>query len=70
MAQSKLYRINGQHEKAIKSLERALKTSPRNENIYIDLGMIYRELGDDKKNINLCKKSVSTQPGSTKSLLD
>ena len=62
MAQSKLYRMNDQHEKAIKSLERALKTSPRNEDIYIDLGMIYRELGDDKKILTCVKKALALNP--------
>jgi tetratricopeptide (TPR) repeat protein len=57
-----LYLENKPRE-ALPHLERALYENPQNEKIYLYLGIVYEQIGDTKKSIQILKRGLNVSEG-------
>ncbi|WP_434763191.1 tetratricopeptide repeat protein [Vibrio fortis] len=60
-----VYRDLGQHEKAIKYYQGAIKIEPYFENSYANLADLYRALGDESKAMATLQQGIEAQPKSS-----
>ena len=62
MLQATIYRDNRKHPQAIKVLDQMLNIFPRSGDVHLELGLVYRELGDDEKTLAYLNKAIELEP--------
>lgn len=52
LRKAELYYLSGDYEKAISTLEEAVKLDPKDAYLHLELGRVYEEMGKDTESIN------------------